>query len=174
MQIPHSIVAGLLLSGCLTGRAFAAQEPGHLPEASAPPPTAAAAQSDHPDPTEAKQNVVHAGDIQGATREAEKWLKLVDAGQYDESWKTFAPSVRKQVSQGDWNTKISATRGSFGALESRKLQKADYKTTLPGAPDGEYVVLEYASSFAHKASTVETVIVQKEDSAWRVAGYFMR
>ncbi len=174
MYAARSIFAGLLVCACLPGLGFGRQEPGQLPEGSAPPPTSSTAQSGQSDPAEAKQNAAHRKDSEAAQSEAEKWLKLVDAGKYEASWEGFAPSVRKQVSEADWNTKISATRGSFGALESRKLQKSDYKTALPGAPDGEYVVVEYASSFAHKASTVETVILQKQTGAWRVAGYFMR
>ena len=32
-----------------------------------------------------------------------------------------------------------------------------FKSTLPGVPDGEYVVVQTASSFKNKANTSETV-----------------
>jgi hypothetical protein len=46
---------------------------------------------------------------------------------------------------------------------------------LPGAPDGEYVVIQYESSFEHKQAAVETVTpMLDKDGTWRVSGYFIR
>jgi len=55
------------------------------------------------------------------------------------------------------------------------LKSASYTKTLPGAPDGEYVVIQYDSSFEHKQSAVETVIpMLDKDGQWRVSGYVIR
>lgn len=46
---------------------------------------------------------------------------------------------------------------------------------MPGAPDGEYVVVRYGSSFENKKEAGETAVMMKErDGSWRVAGYFIR
>jgi hypothetical protein len=46
---------------------------------------------------------------------------------------------------------------------------------LPGAPDGRYVLIEFASSFASKKEAVETATVMLETNGeWRVSGYFIR
>jgi hypothetical protein len=58
---------------------------------------------------------------------------------------------------------------------SRKLKSAKYTTTLPGAPDGEYVVIQFDSSFEHKQSAVETITpMLDKDGKWRVSGYFIK
>jgi hypothetical protein len=45
---------------------------------------------------------------------------------------------------------------------------------LPGAPDGEYVVIQFESSFEKKKSAVETVTPMLEkDGKWRVSGYYI-
>ncbi len=45
----------------------------------------------------------------------------------------------------------------------------------PTRPDGEYVVIQYESSFEHKQSAVETVTsMLDKDGTWRVSGYFIR
>jgi hypothetical protein len=63
----------------------------------------------------------------------------------------------------------------MGKLESRKLQSASYTTLLPGVPSGEYVVILYETSFDHKPTSQETVIMSREkDKAWRVAGYYIK
>ena len=106
---------------------------------------------------------------------ASKWLGLVDAGDYAVSWDQAAQFFKNAVSKEDWRDKIKAVRGPLGKINSRKLKSATYKTTLPGAPDGQYVVIQYDSSFEHKTSAVETVTpMMDKDGQWRVSGYFIR
>ena len=53
--------------------------------------------------------------------------------------------------------------------------RAGESTTLPGAPDGEYVVLQFDTSFEQKAAAVETVTtIREKDGTWHVGGYFIR
>jgi hypothetical protein len=59
-------------------------------------------------------------------------------------------------------------------LRSRGARAAQRASSLPGAPDGEYVVLQFDSSFANKQVAVETVTAVFEDGVWRVVGYFIR
>jgi hypothetical protein len=50
-----------------------------------------------------------------------------------------------------------------------------FTKTLPGVPDGEYVVVEYETSFENKKTANETVTPMKDpDGTWRVSGYFIR
>jgi hypothetical protein len=46
---------------------------------------------------------------------------------------------------------------------------------LPGAPAGDYVVIQYATQFANKDKAVETVVpMRTPDGSWKVSGYFIR
>jgi hypothetical protein len=106
---------------------------------------------------------------------ASKWLGLVDAGDYAVSWDQAAQYFKNAASKEDWREKIKAVRAPLGKINSRKLKSATYKTSLPGAPDGQYVVIQYDSSFEHKTSAVETVTpMMDKDGQWRVSGYFIR
>ena len=102
------------------------------------------------------------------------WLLLVDAGQYKASWKEAASLFREQVSVKQWSQAVSAARKPFGKLKSRQLKDATYATSLPGAPDGEYVVLQFEAVYEHKASAIETVTPMQDDGNWRVSGYYIR
>jgi hypothetical protein len=63
----------------------------------------------------------------------------------------------------------------LGKLLSRKLTKAQSATSLPGAPDGNYVVMQFDSSFANKKNAVETVtFMQEKDGKWKAAGYYIK
>lgn len=106
---------------------------------------------------------------------ATAWLALADAGKYPESWDAAASYFKAAVSRADWDKALRSVRAPLGALKARKLKSAMFTTSLPGAPDGEYVVIQYDSQFENKASAVETVTPMREkDGSWRVSGYFIR
>jgi len=103
------------------------------------------------------------------------WLALVDQGGYDLAWEAAAPLLQGAVSSEALQRSLNAARAPLGELQSRNLAKSSYHTTLPGAPDGEYVVFTFSTSFTHKAAAVETLTAMKgEDGVWRVAGYFVK
>ena len=106
-----------------------------------------------------------------AIEAAESWLSLVDEGLYVESWREGAAYFKKAVSQEQWTQSMVAYRKPLGKTLSRKITSAQYTTTLPGAPDGEYVVIQYQTSFENKLTAVETVtpILDKKwvlESVW--------
>jgi hypothetical protein len=46
---------------------------------------------------------------------------------------------------------------------------------LFGPPDGEYVVIQFETSFENKKSAIETVTpMLDQDGKWRVSGYFIK
>ncbi len=110
-----------------------------------------------------------------ARTETVAWLALTDTGQYESSWGSASALFKAAVSKEDWEKSLSAVRTPIGALETREMATSKFSTTLPGAPDGEYVVFQFNSSFEHKATALETVTAMKDtDGIWRVAGYFIK
>ena len=113
--------------------------------------------------------------IDEAKVETLEWLALTDTGQYESSWDSASSLFKAAVAKDDWEKSLSAVRTPIGALETREMAASKFSTTLPGAPDGEYVVFQFSSSFANKAAALETVTAMKDtDGAWRVAGYFIK
>ncbi|TNF91236.1 MAG: DUF4019 domain-containing protein [Gammaproteobacteria bacterium] len=107
-------------------------------------------------------------------QEAGKWLALVDGGQYQESWERAASLFKQQVNAEQWSQALAAARTPLGALVSRQLLSAAYETSLPGAPDGEYVILQFQTRFKNKKSAIETVTPMMDNGNWRVSGYYIR
>jgi len=106
---------------------------------------------------------------------AEKWLALVDGGRYAESWNEAAQYFKNAVQQEQWAQSLEARRKPFGRAVSREMKKMTYKTALPGAPDGEYMVIQFATSFGKKRAAVETVTTMADkDGNWRVSGYYIK
>ncbi len=103
------------------------------------------------------------------------WLALVDAGNYSASWQQASSLFQSAITAQAWASAAQTARAPLGAVQSRQFESATYTHTLPGAPDGEYVVIKYTSKFAGKASAMETVTPLKEkDGSWHVSGYFVR
>ena len=106
---------------------------------------------------------------------AEDWLKLVDDGKFAESWKEAAEYFKGVVKQDQWEQSIESVRVPLGAVISRRLNAKNFATSLPGAPDGEYVVIQFATSFENKTSAVETITpMLDKDGQWRVSGYYIK
>lgn len=110
-----------------------------------------------------------------AVKAAEEWLVLVDNAEYSKSWETAAESFKTQVSKQQWRQSLSAARKPFGNFVSREIMSRQHRTTLPGAPDGQYVVIQFKTSFEGKKSSVETVTpMMDRDGKWRVSGYYIK
>lgn len=105
---------------------------------------------------------------------AASWLELADQEKYQETWSNASSLFQMAITSEDWVRAVNAARGPLENLVSRTLDSAEFYRELPGAPDGEYVVLTFDSVFARKAKAVETVTVMRDGDAWRVSGYFIR
>ena len=112
---------------------------------------------------------------QEAQTAAGQWLALTDAGKFAEGWKAAASYLQKAAPQQQFVQSLDAVRKPLGKLVSRKLKSAKYTKTVPGAPDGEYVILQFDTSFENKKEAVETVTPMREkDGKWKVSGYFIQ
>jgi len=106
---------------------------------------------------------------------AEAWLELTDEGEYDQSWEEAAVYFRNAVGREEWRQAMTGARQPLGEVESRELLEANYRSRLAGAPDGEYVVIRFKTSFSNKADSVETITPMLDpDGRWRVSGYYIK
>jgi len=110
-----------------------------------------------------------------AVEAAKSWLELVDSKKYRESWEEAAPFFKEKVSEAIWVKMVASVRDPLGEVKSRDLIGAQYATSLPGAPPGEYVVIQFRTSFQNKPGAIETVTPMKDDKgAWKVSGYYIK
>ena len=112
---------------------------------------------------------------QKAVTAAKAWLALVDSGDYEKSWNTAAEYFQNAVAQQQWQLSLTAARKPLGQVVSRQLRSKQYTTSLADAPDGQYLVIQYETSFENKKSAVETITpMVNADGKWRVAGYYIK
>lgn len=106
----------------------------------------------------------------------ESWLKIVDAGNYGESWDEAATVFKGAVTKEQWAGAASGARAPLGNLVSRTLASRQITDQPPpGAPAGKYAILRYTTAFANAAATNELVVLILDgDRGWRVGGYTVR
>jgi hypothetical protein len=110
-----------------------------------------------------------------AVAAAEAWLALADKEEYSECWESAAGYLRGFVERRAFVQQLGGARKPLGKVVSRELKSKEYTTTVPGAPDGQYVILQYKTSFEHRKSAIETITpMLDKDKKWRVSGYYIR
>ena len=129
---------------------------------------------------EQNANAVNPNDpaVKAATTEAgqaaQRWLVLFDANKFDDCWNALAPVAKAQIGKSDFDGSLAAVREHYGAVKARRPSKVTLTHNIPGAPDGDYVVLQYDTDFANGSHGVETVVPMRTTDGWKVSGYFVR
>jgi hypothetical protein len=167
-----------LLATALAACAFAAQaqlKPPARPGAAAAPaltaPAASATQG-----TTASNGVISNPDFEKAGQmAAHAWLLLLDRKDWGTAWDASSGVFRQSVPLARWMDDVPKLRDPFGAFVERQPGQAEYKRTLPGRPEGDYVTVAFTSKFAKKDAVQELVTtVRESDGRWRVTGYQTR
>ncbi|KQU61911.1 LuxR family transcriptional regulator [Sphingomonas sp. Leaf339] len=105
---------------------------------------------------------------------ASAWVSLLDQRRWGESWDAAGALFKSQVEKARWASTIQPLRQQLGQVSSRTVQNATRTTSLPGVPAGDYEIVEFRTNFAQKHDAVETVVMVREGSSWKVNGYFIR
>ena len=115
------------------------------------------------------------GDDKDTIAATQKWLALLDAGKMGAAWDVSSAHLKSVVTRQKWVSGIGSARKPFGKIVSRKPEKFARAHSLPGAPDGDYSIVEFESVFANGKRAAEQVIWMLEGGdVWRVSGYYIR
>jgi len=102
---------------------------------------------------------------------AERWLGLLDAGDYEEAFEHESMRFRISGTQKQFVRYMQGRRAPFGHVESRKFIGAAHMKKLVGLPDGIYESVLFKSTFENKSIAAERVILTKESERWQVIDY---
>jgi hypothetical protein len=112
--------------------------------------------------------------INAAITAAEVWLDLSDQKLYDQCYDVSATLLQNTVTKESLSESLKNAREPLGALSKRTLIAAEYFEVLPGAPSGEYVVIQYSSYSESNSNVIETITPMLNDGVWKVSGYYIR
>jgi hypothetical protein len=110
-----------------------------------------------------------------AQRAALAWLALTERGDVTGSWRAAGKQFQSAITPDKWGDALQKVRTPLGKLVERSVLSTKFARTFRGAPDGDYALIVFRTSFAKKIDSRETVTLEREaDGVWRVVGYFIR
>ena len=115
--------------------------------------------------------IVAATPAEEASTAGQKWLSLVDDQKYEESWNQAGSMFRNEVKLEQWIASLKRFREPLGPLVARASSRVDFVKSLRGAPDGDYAIIHFTTSFKHKSGVTERLTLVKEDDRWQAAAY---
>lgn len=106
---------------------------------------------------------------------ARAWLTDTDRSDAAQSWNKAGKQFRGAITVDRWTESLKQVRLPLGAASQRAMLATEFRKNFPGAPDGEYAIVVFRTTFANKADARETVTLEHEpDGVWRVIGYLIR
>ena len=116
------------------------------------------------------------GDDRDVIQSSEKWLKLLDRGQLGPAWDISAKHLKAQVTRAEWVKGIGEARKPFGKLKARRSDRFARAHQMPGAPDGDYAIVQFETDFANGKHATEQItwMLEPDGGIWRVSGYYIR
>jgi hypothetical protein len=110
-----------------------------------------------------------------AQKAARDWLVLSDRLDGPASRVAAGRKFQAAITVERWTAALTQVRGSVGALVQRAIVSTRFVPTFPGAPDGDYAIVEFRAAFEAKADALETLSLEREvDGVWRVIGYYIQ
>ena len=106
-----------------------------------------------------------------ATVAAEKWVTMLDDGDYEEAFEWEAQDFRMAHTQKQFVRHMQARRAPFGQTLSRSVVGAVNIHKFAGVPEGDYMSIIFKTGFEKKSPTAERVILVKQSVGWRVIDY---
>lgn len=102
-----------------------------------------------------------------------RWLEKIDRGEYAAAYAELDSVPRAELSLADFTTRM-ALRQRFGQLKAREIRGIDHRTSFARRPDGQYVVIVYATKYARKERGGEGVALARTSTGWKVTGWTFR
>jgi hypothetical protein len=103
---------------------------------------------------------------------AGKWLALVDAGKYADSWRETPEAYRARVDQKRWEQSLQSDRGSEGACVARKFISSEFRKSPPNTAGNDSISIRFNTSFQNRKYALERLkLIFDKDGQWRVTEY---
>ncbi len=109
-----------------------------------------------------------------AVMAAEKWIAIIDAGDYASSWQEASDVFQSAVDRKKWVRNVPLVRDPLGRVVTRTVDTVSFIANQPGMNDEQNAVVRFKTSFQNFRSATETVMLTPDkDGRWRIMGYYI-
>lgn len=102
--------------------------------------------------------------------QARRWLGLIDAGLFDQSYEEAGQALRDQHPLGRWKFGLTL-RMTKGEVQDRTLASVTRMDAFAGRADGEFAMVVFNSVFEYENRQVERVVLERDEDGWKVVDY---
>ena len=106
-------------------------------------------------------------DRQQATGTARRFLEHLDRQEVETAWLLMTPHFRDLHDALTWQEEQQTLRRVYGPLISRSSKAFSCQETFYHAPDGNYAIVQFDSTFQNKRKAIETVILDLREPGLR-------
>ena len=108
-----------------------------------------------------------------AEQAARGYLAMIDRGEIDKTWDQAGSALRAQSNKLAWTSVINITHKTLGISAERQVEGFGFSSQIDASvPVGEYVLVQF-KSVSGRTTATEKVVMQKEQSVWKIVGYFV-
>ena len=166
-RMPSFLIAAFVALAIASLSAARAQTAAPPPQPSAPPAT-------QPPPTAPPLEQPTLKDDKDSIEAAKRWLELLDTDKAGLAWDNASKQLKSVVKRDQFVAQMRGVRKPLGKLQSREAVKFGRANELPGAPAGDYSIIEFEAKYKNGKLAEQVVWSIEEGDIWRVAGYFYR
>lgn len=110
--------------------------------------------------------------IPAAIAAAWQWLVFVDGEDYGAAWASASPLWKDSTSEEKWTAALRALREPLGGIQKREVVRALAATSIPGRPEGSYVIVQFRANFASRSDVMEKLTMARSASGdWQACEY---
>ena len=101
---------------------------------------------------------------------ARRFLGMIDAGLFDESYAEAGQPLRDQYALGKWKFGLTL-RMTKGKLQSREVARLMQSDEFAGLGQGQFEIIEFNSLFQYNNRQIERVVMEYTGKGWEVVDY---
>ncbi|MBA3602398.1 MAG: DUF4019 domain-containing protein [Parachlamydiaceae bacterium] len=110
-------------------------------------------------------------DIDNSDKYALEWLAVVDKGDFGNAYDMTTKALQFTMPRNEWVVMIQAMKGSLGQVTERKVIDIRTAKDPKGAPQGDYMIFIYETTFSNGKKATEILSLQEHIGVWRVYSY---
>lgn len=104
-----------------------------------------------------------------AAAAAQRWLAILDSGNYEAGWKAASPALQAGISQTDWVAQMQTVRAPYGA----KTARGDGVLTRRHSEGEPFdtLCLRYHTTFTHGTADETVCMASDNGKTWLTKSY---
>jgi hypothetical protein len=109
-----------------------------------------------------------------ALNQAEQFIALIDNQEYKTAFNNSSLLLQTLTSRQEWIAERGRSVELLGSVQDSKLVAIKARSSYPGLPDGDYLIVYYEARTERKEKAAEVLLLSKNANLWSVCSYRLK